>query len=121
MNNSSKNPRYADLPPAAYVLNLLGISILLFGIVVAYLVTDSQFKRRPLPEEQALQLQLEETSSINWCQTWVTYTRGFQTYFYGPNTGSKSLKTTDLCYKASNSSQLQLFFVVKTIVIVVIL
>jgi hypothetical protein len=31
------------------------------------LVTDSQFKRRPLPEEQALQLQLEETSSINWC------------------------------------------------------
>ncbi len=67
MNNSSKNPRYADLPPAAYVLNLLGISILLFGIVVAYLVTDSQFKRRPLPEEQALQLQLEETSSINWC------------------------------------------------------
>ncbi len=68
MNNRNKkdnNPGYSDLPPAAYVLNLLGITILLFGIVVAYLVTNSQFKRRPLPEEQALQLQLEETSSIN--------------------------------------------------------
>lgn len=61
----ASDPKYADLPPAGIVLNLLGISILLFAIVIVYLVTNSQFKRRPLPEEQALQLQMDETSSVN--------------------------------------------------------
>lgn len=63
---TQKGNKYADLPAAGVVLNLLGISILLFVAIVVYLVTNTQFKRRPLPEEQALQLQHDETSSLNW-------------------------------------------------------
>lgn len=57
---------YSELPAAGVVLNLLGISILTFVAIVVYLMTESQFKRRPLPEEQALQLQTDETTSLNW-------------------------------------------------------
>ncbi|CAG2101934.1 unnamed protein product [Medioppia subpectinata] len=58
-------PNYSDLTGATFVINMLGISVLLFVAVIVYLVTNNQFKRRPLPEEQALQLQNEETSSLN--------------------------------------------------------
>ncbi|XP_054164154.1 transmembrane ascorbate-dependent reductase CYB561-like isoform X2 [Oppia nitens] len=59
------NPRYADKPGAAYVINMLGLSIVIFVAIVVYLVTNNQYRRRPLPEEQALQLQNEETTSMN--------------------------------------------------------
>ena len=53
--------KYANLPSAGVVLNLLGVSIIIFAILVGYLVSRPNYKRKPLPEEQALQL--EETSS----------------------------------------------------------
>jgi len=63
--NGKDYPYYKDMPGAAYVINLLGISVLLFVAVIVFLVSNTQFRRRPLPEEQALQLQNDETSSLN--------------------------------------------------------
>jgi cytochrome b-561 len=66
LNGKNGSPNYRDLPPAAIVLNLLGICVLLFALTVGFLVTQPQFKRRPLPEEQGLHIPMnEETSSVN--------------------------------------------------------
>lgn len=60
-NNPRSTTPYATLPPAAYVLNFLGIFVVAFALIVGYLVTAVDFKRAPLPEESQLQIQMDET------------------------------------------------------------
>ena len=52
---------YGRLPSEAYVLNLVGITIVLFGLLVGYLVSLPDYKRRPLPEEQQLSMSMSST------------------------------------------------------------
>ena len=52
---------YGRLPGEAYLLNFLGITVVLFGLLVGYLVTLPDYKRRPLPEEQQLSMSMSST------------------------------------------------------------
>lgn len=52
---------YGQLPSEAYVLNFVGITIVLFGLIVGYMVTLPDYKRRPLPEEQQLSMSMSST------------------------------------------------------------
>ncbi|RWS12002.1 cytochrome b561-like isoform X2, partial [Dinothrombium tinctorium] len=54
---------YKKLPSAAFVLNFLGLSIVVFGLLVTFLVTREDYKRQPLPEEQNIQTSRDQTSS----------------------------------------------------------
>lgn len=49
------NP-YSSRKEPSNIANCLGLCVVAFGLVVAYLVTRPQYKRRPLPEEAALDL-----------------------------------------------------------------
>ncbi|GFS44333.1 putative cytochrome b561 [Trichonephila inaurata madagascariensis] len=57
---ASLGKEYSDLPPAGYVANFLGVSLTVFAILVLYLVNTPQFKRRPLPEEDKITLELHD-------------------------------------------------------------
>lgn len=48
---------YQDREAPSYLVNFLGLSLITFGAVVVYLVTQPQFKRKPLPEEAALNME----------------------------------------------------------------
>lgn len=52
---------YGKLPGEAYVLNFVGTSIVLFALLVGFLVTLPDYKRRPLPEEQQLSMSMSST------------------------------------------------------------
>lgn len=51
---------YSKLPAEAYTLNFLGISVLIFTLIVAYTVTRPEYKRRPLASEVPLRLAMQE-------------------------------------------------------------
>ncbi|GFT15362.1 putative cytochrome b561 [Nephila pilipes] len=57
---ASLGKEYLDLPPAGYIANFLGVSLTIFAILVLYLVNTPQFKRRPLPEEDKITLELHD-------------------------------------------------------------
>ncbi|XP_015787659.1 cytochrome b ascorbate-dependent protein 3 isoform X2 [Tetranychus urticae] len=42
---------YSSLPPSALYANFIGVLIVLFAIIIGYLVTESNFARKPLPSE----------------------------------------------------------------------
>lgn len=52
---------YGKLPSEAYVLNFLGIAIVVFALLVGYMVTLPDYKRRPLPEETQLSMSMSST------------------------------------------------------------
>jgi len=52
---------YGTLPTEAYIMNFIGVVVVLFALTVGYLVTKAEYKRQPRPEEQQLTMQLEET------------------------------------------------------------
>jgi len=58
----SGKPGYGALPPEAYIMNFLGISVVAFSLIVAYTVTRSEYKRRPLSAEVPIRLAMEESS-----------------------------------------------------------
>lgn len=45
---------YKDLPREAVLINSIGLLVLLFSALVVYLVTETKYKRQPLPEDQML-------------------------------------------------------------------
>uniref|UniRef100_A0AAY4BNW0 Transmembrane ascorbate-dependent reductase CYB561 n=1 Tax=Denticeps clupeoides TaxID=299321 RepID=A0AAY4BNW0_9TELE len=45
---------YSKFDPEGVLANILGLLLLLFGAVVAYVVTHEDFRRPPLPEEEEL-------------------------------------------------------------------
>ncbi|XP_074659727.1 transmembrane ascorbate-dependent reductase CYB561-like isoform X2 [Tubulanus polymorphus] len=49
-------PTYSKKSPEAILVNSLGVLILTHGVVVLYIVTRSEYKRQPLPEEESIQL-----------------------------------------------------------------
>lgn len=53
---------YTRLPTQAMVFNFLGVFIVLFGLTVGFIVTRPEYKRKPLPEETASPVPMEETS-----------------------------------------------------------
>lgn len=57
---ASLGKEYLDLPPAGFIANFFGVSITVFAILVLYLVFTPQFKRRPLPEEDRITLELHD-------------------------------------------------------------
>ncbi|XP_062550114.1 transmembrane ascorbate-dependent reductase CYB561-like [Armigeres subalbatus] len=46
-----KIPNYASLPPEAVLVNLIGMVITIYGVLVVYLVTKPEYKRKALPED----------------------------------------------------------------------
>jgi len=52
MVNNKKNPyAYSNLPAAGVVINVLGLFLLLFAVIIGWLVTDSHFKQSSTPQE----------------------------------------------------------------------
>lgn len=49
----TRKPGYDTLPKEAMIFNFCGIAVVVFGILVGYITTQPQFKRRPLPQEVA--------------------------------------------------------------------
>lgn len=49
---------YRDLPPEAIIINLLGVSIVVFTVLVVWLVTKPEFRRRFIPGVNAPQYKL---------------------------------------------------------------
>ncbi|XP_014256067.1 cytochrome b561 isoform X2 [Cimex lectularius] len=45
---------YAALPGEGVLINLIGLMFVFFGITVVYIVTESNYKRHPRPEDGAL-------------------------------------------------------------------
>lgn len=45
------SPKYQDLTREAWLLNLAGIAVVVFAILVGYITTQPQYKRQPLPQE----------------------------------------------------------------------
>lgn len=45
---------YSSLPSEGFVVNIIGVVVLIFGSLVSYLVTTSQFERAKSPEETLL-------------------------------------------------------------------
>ena len=45
---------YKDLPEEAYLANFGCMGVVAFALIYAYLITKSEFKRAPLPEERPL-------------------------------------------------------------------
>lgn len=43
---------YAKFISEAFVFNFIGVVILVYGLLVLYLVTDTSYKRNPLPEDE---------------------------------------------------------------------
>lgn len=43
-----------DLPSEGLLVNFMGLSIVVFGVLVLFLATKSDFKRKPLPEDTML-------------------------------------------------------------------
>uniref|UniRef100_A0A2I9LNW2 Cytochrome b561 n=1 Tax=Centruroides hentzi TaxID=88313 RepID=A0A2I9LNW2_9SCOR len=54
---------YSLLPAEGVIANLLGVSLVVLGILVVYLVSSPRFRRQPLPEEDVLRL--EPHSPVN--------------------------------------------------------
>uniref|UniRef100_A0A0A9ZCA9 Cytochrome b reductase 1 n=1 Tax=Lygus hesperus TaxID=30085 RepID=A0A0A9ZCA9_LYGHE len=46
--------KYGDLPGEAFMINFIGISIVLFAATVFYITTNPKYKRYPRPEDGAL-------------------------------------------------------------------
>ncbi|KAM4691227.1 transmembrane ascorbate-dependent reductase CYB561 [Rhinophrynus dorsalis] len=47
---------YSKLPPEGILANTLGLVLVAFGMVIGYILTRDEWKRTPLPEEQALSM-----------------------------------------------------------------
>ncbi|KAM4622479.1 transmembrane ascorbate-dependent reductase CYB561 [Discoglossus pictus] len=47
---------YSNLPREGVLANVLGLLLVAFGLVIGYIVTRDEWKRPPLPEEQALSI-----------------------------------------------------------------
>lgn len=45
---------YSNLPGEGVLVNAIGVSLVLFAGLVIYVVTESRFKRQPLPEDEML-------------------------------------------------------------------
>ncbi|RWS23289.1 cytochrome b561-like isoform X1 [Leptotrombidium deliense] len=56
----TKGAEYKDKPAASYLINFLGLTIVVFGSVVGYLVTKEDYKRQPLPDEQVIQQRVSQ-------------------------------------------------------------
>lgn len=54
---------YSSLPPEGIIVNCLGTSLVILGILVVYLVSSPRFRRQALPEEDMLRL--EPHSPVN--------------------------------------------------------
>ncbi|XP_053555756.1 transmembrane ascorbate-dependent reductase CYB561 [Bombina bombina] len=48
--------QYSMLPSEGALANSLGLMLVAFGLVIGYIVTRDEWKRQPLPEEQALSI-----------------------------------------------------------------
>lgn len=44
-------PNYGQLPGEAVLINMIGVVMVLFALLVGLLVTKAEFKRTPLPED----------------------------------------------------------------------
>jgi hypothetical protein len=58
----SLGKEYSRLPSQGMVLNFLGLFIVFFALIVGFLITRAEFKRKPLPAETVHQVPMEETS-----------------------------------------------------------
>ncbi|XP_063315426.1 transmembrane ascorbate-dependent reductase CYB561 [Pelobates fuscus] len=47
---------YSKMPPEGILANTLGLLLVAFGTVVGYILTRDEWRRQPLPEEQALSI-----------------------------------------------------------------
>ncbi|KAM4032713.1 transmembrane ascorbate-dependent reductase CYB561 [Anomaloglossus baeobatrachus] len=47
---------YSKLPSEGVLANSLGLLLVVFGLVIAYILTRDEWRRPPLPEEQALSI-----------------------------------------------------------------
>lgn len=45
---------YSNFPPEGVLANVLGILLVVFGVLLAYLITKDEYRRPPNPEEEAL-------------------------------------------------------------------
>ncbi|XP_018410689.1 PREDICTED: cytochrome b561 [Nanorana parkeri] len=52
----TKELKYSELPPEGVLINSLGVLLVAFGMVIGYILTREEWKRPPLPEEQALSI-----------------------------------------------------------------
>ncbi|XP_066249432.1 transmembrane ascorbate-dependent reductase CYB561 [Euwallacea similis] len=44
--------KYADFVSEAFVFNFIAVALVLYGLLVLYLVTETTYKRNPLPEDE---------------------------------------------------------------------
>ena len=58
---TAESPAYSALSAEAYLLNFLGVSVVLFSLIVGYTVTRPQYKRRPLSSEVPVRLAMSES------------------------------------------------------------
>ncbi|CAG2178757.1 unnamed protein product, partial [Oppiella nova] len=54
----SKGAEYRDLPAPAVIINMFGLSIVVFTVLVVWLVTKPEFRRRYIPAVNAPQYKL---------------------------------------------------------------
>ena len=54
---------YANLHPEHILVNSLGLLLVTLGVIVVYIVTNENYRRQPLPEEQPLFLSRDEKTS----------------------------------------------------------
>ncbi|KAM5136042.1 transmembrane ascorbate-dependent reductase CYB561 isoform 1-T3 [Mantella aurantiaca] len=47
---------YSQLPAEGVLINVLGLLLVAFGMVIVYILTREEWRRPPLPEEQALSI-----------------------------------------------------------------
>lgn len=48
--------QYSSLPSEGLLINFLGLTIVGLAITVVYIVTKSEYKREPTPDEEHIQL-----------------------------------------------------------------
>lgn len=48
--------QYSQLPPEGVLINVLGLLLVAFGMVIVYILTREEWRRPALPEEQALSI-----------------------------------------------------------------
>ncbi|XP_061741025.1 transmembrane ascorbate-dependent reductase CYB561 [Nerophis ophidion] len=53
---------YSSFPPEGVLANMLGVLLVCFGLLLAYLITRDQYKRPPNPEEEALAVHFKTLS-----------------------------------------------------------
>lgn len=52
----TKELKYSEKPPEGILINALGVLLVAFGMVIGYIITREEWRRPPLPEEQALSI-----------------------------------------------------------------